>query len=185
MNTQFYKQFKLSSSPTVEETLKNACGQDSTCREYSVDAKMKSTGPKTLKTEAFVNAWTHKMWHEDSEAMIFSIRFVLHEFMWHLEKENISGLSLHIVSERGQLPDWGGARGWRQALCRWHPVRFCHLPLDSTSAVPPCFPGLVWSTRLVACFSPWALRPAHTAQHHHVIRLAGAVPPFPTSFSVG
>ncbi len=120
---------------------------------------------KTLKTEAFVNAWTHKMWQEDSEAMIFSIRFVLREFMWHLEKENISGLSLHIVSEQGQLPDWGGARGWRQALCRWHPVRSFHLPLDSTSAVPPCFPGLVRSTRLLVCFSPWALRPAHPAQH--------------------
>lgn len=116
--------------------------------------KKETTGPKTLKTEAFVNAWTHKMWHGDSAAMIFSIRFVLREFMWHLEKENISGLSLHIVSERGQLPDWGGARGWRHVLCRWHPVHSCHLPPDSTSAVPPCFPGLVPSTKLLVCFSP-------------------------------
>lgn len=154
LNTQFYKQFKLSSTPTVEETLKNAYGQDSTCRDCSVDVKKETTGPKTLKTEAFVNAWTHKMWHGDSAATIFSIRFVLREFMWHLEKENISGLSLHIVSERGQLPDWGGARGWRHALCRWHPVHSCHLPPDSTSAVPPCFPGLARSTKLLACCSP-------------------------------
>lgn len=105
----------------------------------------------------------------------FSSSDVWHEFMWHLEKENISGLSLHIVSERGELPDWGGA--W------WHPVRSCHLPPDATSAVPPCFPGLVPSTGLLACWSPWALRSAHPAQHPHVIRLAGAVPPLPTSFS--
>lgn len=142
--------------------------------------------PKRRKwRHLWMNAWAHKMWHKDSEALIFSIRFVFHKFMWHLEKENISDLSLHIVSEWGQLPDWGGAQGRRQALCRWHPVHSCHLPLDSTSAVPPCFPGLVWSTRLLACFSPWALCSAHPAQHPHVIRLAGAVPPFLTSFSIG
>lgn len=56
LNTQFYKQFKLSSTPTVEETLKSAYGQDSTCRDRSVDVKKETTGPKTLKTEAFVNA---------------------------------------------------------------------------------------------------------------------------------
>lgn len=71
LNTQFYKQFKLSSTPTVEEPLKSAYGQDSTCRDFRIDVKKETTGPKTLKTEAFVNAWTHKMWHGDSAAMIF------------------------------------------------------------------------------------------------------------------
>lgn len=98
------------------------------------------------------------------------------------KREHLWLVSLHCVCT-GQLPDWGESLRWRQAFWLWHSVQSCHLLLDSTSAVPPCFPGLVPSTRLLACFSPWALRPAHPAQHPHVIRLAGAFPPLPISFT--
>lgn len=72
------------------------------------------------------------------------------------KREHLWLVSLHCVCA-GKLPDWGESLRWRQAFWLWHSVQSCHLLLDSTSAVPPSFPGLVRSTRLVACFSPWAL----------------------------